>query len=188
MEQSCHHQDLAEVCRKRKELLQAAYQCQKKLQSENLATRSRIAELEAQLEENESNLAANKMKIFALRQFLLNILKDARLEKGLMADLQYCRFLGKCEACWLVCDDDVDTVSFESAGCNAATCRCKCHTCQEPGISFQEVKGGKYYNIVGRIMMVFNTIETDFSDRPLLFLTQKEKMIDWGVCAVDVSC
>ena len=186
-EQSCHHQEIADVCRKRQESLQIAYQRQAKLQSETSAAKSRIAELEACIGRLKADLASNKKNIFPLRQCLLDILKEARREKGDTSGLDYCRFFGKCAECWLTCDDAA-TVAFETAGCNAATCSCTCHLHKQADVSFTKMKsesGWTHRQIESALRMLESTFTADTD--PVQFLTQREKLDTIGEFARAMS-
>ena len=115
-----YHQTDSEAYRKREEVLQAGYQRHYKLEQQRAATQARINELQSELSNICDEMDSNRQHTLFWRITLLRILQDARREKC-DRNAHHSRLFGKCENCWMQCDD-ADSVNFETAGCDAALC------------------------------------------------------------------
>ena len=165
--------------RKRQDLFQAKLQRQKRLEQRQTETRSLIRQLQTELQSIDTELDSIRQSNLSWKATVFRILQDTKHENG---EHGRCTLFGKCEECWRRSDN----VSFETAGCNAATCSCTCHATQETDTSDDSEDSGSECemasadSITDRIEEFCEEIDSHKDTNPLKFLTAIEKLETMG--------
>ena len=160
----------ADMFRKREDSLPATNRPQREREKQRLA-------LQKKLQAINSDIISIQATKLPWRTTFLRLLSDARREKG--EDEPVCRWLGKCENCWLQCND-ANKDGFNSTGCKKTECSCVCHRTAETNLnwtdSVEDAEG--YQQLHDRIEKSLEDIERDMDHKtdPKRYLTRKEKL------------